>query len=384
MNRLWPKKITADREMWTALLLKQGIRPEENLDATYGMFEGETLIATGSRFQNILKCIAVDPAYQGGAVFNELLSELINEVYRQGYDRCYLYTKPASKTAFSYLGFREIESVEDKLCFMERATRGFDDFLQTLREETLSAEEGRKKSGADDSLAEGFAEDRPTVEKSRDDRTVAAIVMNANPFTKGHLALVEKAYAESDVLHIFVLSEDLSAFPQSVRKRLVIEGTAHLPHVFVHDTEGYMVSAATFPSYFLKEDDDVTSIQATLDAKIFKFHIAPALDIDTRFVGDEPFSRATNLYNEAMEKVFADAPNPNVPKLVIIPRVASHGRAISATDVRRKFVEGDLEGLRDLVPNSTYQFLLSDEGMALKEHLLQHPELVEKASDTAK
>ena len=55
---------------------------------------------------------------------------------------------------------------------------------------------------------------------------VAAIVMNANPFTLGHQYLVEKAAAENDLVHLFMVSEDASLFPYAVRKKLIQEGTA--------------------------------------------------------------------------------------------------------------------------------------------------------------
>ena len=47
--------------------------------------------------------------------------------------------------------------------------------------------------------------------------------MNANPFTLGHLYLIEKAAAQSDLLHIFIVSEDVSLVPFQVRRRLVME-----------------------------------------------------------------------------------------------------------------------------------------------------------------
>ena len=43
--------------------------------------------------------------------------------------------------------------------------------------------------------------------------------MNANPFTNGHRYLVEKAARENDVVHLFVLSEDLSHYPGSCASR---------------------------------------------------------------------------------------------------------------------------------------------------------------------
>ncbi len=79
---------------------------------------------------------------------------------------------------------------------------------------------------------------------------IAALVMNANPFTFGHQYLVEKAAAESDILHLFIVSEDQSLVPFSVRKQLVLEGTAHLDNIIYHESDPYIISNATFPSYF--------------------------------------------------------------------------------------------------------------------------------------
>ena len=77
--------------------------------------------------------------------------------------------------------------------------------------------------------------------------------MNANPFTNGHLYLVTKANEENDTVHLFVLSEDISEFSSFDRTRMVKKGTEHLKNVRIHSTSNYLVSAATFPSYFLKE-----------------------------------------------------------------------------------------------------------------------------------
>lgn len=82
---------------------------------------------------------------------------------------------------------------------------------------------------------------------------VAAIVINANPFTLGHQFLVEKAARENDWVHLFMVSEDRSLIPFSVRKRLIQEGSAHLDNVIYHETGPYLISQATFPAYFQKK-----------------------------------------------------------------------------------------------------------------------------------
>ena len=81
--------------------------------------------------------------------------------------------------------------------------------------------------------------------------------MNANPFTLGHLNLVERAAKECDTVHLFVLSEEASLVPFDVRWKLVTEGVAHLNNVICHPSGPYMISSATFPSYFLKDEQAV-------------------------------------------------------------------------------------------------------------------------------
>lgn len=328
MQKLYLKSdYSKDYDNWIALLRQEGLRGEKAIEDTFGIYESGKLIATGSRFHNILKCIAVDSHYQGTSVFNELISGLHNEVIDNGYDSCYVYTKKSARKAFGYVGFKELEQVDEKLYFMENAVGGFARYLSNLKKCRVKGER------------------------------IAAIVMNANPFTRGHLFLVTKACEENDFVHLFVLSEDMSAFSAAVRLRLVKEGTAHLKNVFVHQTSSYMVSAATFPSYFLQEADDVTEIQARLDAKLFKNHIAPALGITVRYAGSEPFSNATNIYNQAMLKEFgADL------QLKVFDRMSVGENIVSASKVRQYLAQGNIEVAAELVPPSTGAFFDTEEG----------------------
>lgn len=327
IKRLWVKKSKKDHQRWEKLLHQAEIRTEENVDYTVGLFDGEKLIGTGSIADNVLKCLAICKDYTGGGAINQLVSHLMNRVFEDGETACYVYTKPASTASFQHLGFKEIARVEEELVFMEKAAFGFESYLQALSREVVEGEH------------------------------IAGIVMNANPFTKGHQYLVETAAKENDWVHLFVLSEDASVFPVAVRKKLVQEGVQHLKNVSIHDTKSYLVSSATFPSYFLKESSDVTRIQAKLDATIFREAIAPTLNIRFRYVGEEPYSEATNIYNEAMAEVFDD----NI-QLIILPRKETAGEVISASRVRALFVEDKLDEIKPLVPQTTFDYLNSQKG----------------------
>ena len=83
--------------------------------------------------------------------------------------------------------------------------------------------------------------------------------MNCNPFTLGHRYLVERAAAACQVLHLFSVSEDVSLVPLAVRERLIRQGTADIPNIVYHHCGSYMISSATFPSYFLRDQDQVVS-----------------------------------------------------------------------------------------------------------------------------
>lgn len=83
----------------------------------------------------------------------------------------------------------------------------------------------------------------------------AAVVMNANPFTRGHGELLRRAAQENARVVLFVLSEDRSLVPCRDRLAMVKAAAAQYPHVSVVLSGSYMISSATFPSYFLKDAD---------------------------------------------------------------------------------------------------------------------------------
>ncbi len=68
-----------------------------------------------------------------------------------------------------------------------------------------------------------------------------------------------------------------------------------------------MISQATFLAYFQKEDNNVIKKnQALLDTAIF-LKIAQTLHIHKRYVGEEPTSRVTTIYNEIMAQQLQEA-----------------------------------------------------------------------------
>ena len=195
--------------------------------------------------------------------------------------------------------------------------------------------------------------------------------MNANPFTNGHLYLVEKAAAENDILHLFMVSEDASLVPYSVRKRLIMEATSHLPNICYHDSGPYIISNATFPSYFQKDESSVITGHALLDLTIFK-SIAQTLHINRRYVGEEPTSQVTGIYNQIMAK---ELPKSDI-ECIIVPRLEHDGTAISASTVRQAIHDGKIESIKPLVPEATYQFFTSSEADEIIKKIQEHENVI--------
>jgi len=153
------------------------------------------------------------------------------------------------------------------------------------------------------------------------------------------------------------LSEDRSLVPYEDRMAMVRAAAAKYNNVTVVSSGSYMISSATFPSYFLKDDALVTQTHAKLDATLFT-RIAGELNLTCRYVGEEPFSAATSAYNDALKSVLPEAGIA----LRIIPRKEQEGTPISASHVRKLIHDGRIEEIRELVPQSTYDYLTSDKG----------------------
>ena len=307
------------------LLTAEGIRRDANLDYTCGMYDDEmNLIATGSCFGNTLRCMAVSHTHQGEGLMNSIVSHLIEVQFSRGNTHLFLYTKCDSARFFGDLGFYEIARINGQIVFMENKRTGFSGYLNSLEKQKESAPR------------------------------VAALVMNANPFTLGHQYLVEKAASENDILHLFIVSEDASLVPFSVRKKLVMEGTAHLKNIRYHDSGPYIISNATFPSYFQKDEQAVIKSHAMLDLTVFT-KIASALGINRRYVGEEPTSLVTGIYNQIMSEKLPE----NGIECVIVPRKENKGAVISASTVRQALKEENWPLLAELVPETTLNYFKS-------------------------
>jgi [citrate (pro-3S)-lyase] ligase len=325
-----------DIEAARALIERNGLTFEAGFDELFGVHESGELVAVGARAGNILKMLVVDPALQGGPLLGEIVTTLVAHGFDAGFESLFVYTKPEYARTFEALNFTLLAS-QGQVALLEYG-KGLKSWLASMRSLIRPGNNG-------------------------------AVVMNCNPFTKGHLHLVECAARQVDQLYLFVVREDRSLFPFDVRFALVQQGVRGIDNVIVLDTSHYIVSSATFPTYFLKKDDQLARIQMELDITLFASRIAPFFGITHRFVGTEPNCRLTDGYNDAMKRLL---PTYGI-ELIELERKQAAAGVISASRVRELIARNELESLGEYVPASTLTYLLSEAAQPIRHQLQSEP-----------
>ena len=311
----------------------------------------DEMIAGGGLKGSVIKCVAVADGHKGEAVANVIVSHLIAKANAEGCQCVKLYTKPDNRQLFESLSFRLIAESPNAI-LMETGVGGIEKYSEELR---VKSEELRVKS-------EELKNDESVVSNAR--KPIGVIVMNANPFTLGHRFLVEQSSELVERLYVVVVREDCSMFSYNERKAMVSQGVRDIGNVVVVDGSDYAVSAATFPTYFLKQLSDATDTQIILDLDLYRRRIAPALGATIRFFGSEPTDPLTRRYNELMHQQLGEE------HVHEIQRKQQEGSAISASRVRKAMMKGCLWDAIQLVPPTTIPYIIGHlASMALQAEL---------------
>ncbi len=300
----------------------------------------DEFIGTGSLEKNILKFVAVSPKYRDTTAFSFIVEHLGNKSLLVN-KTVFVFTSPENIEKFHGLAYTEVASALPTYALLEFGYQTIDNYKSYLKS---------KKADLNS-------------------QNTASIVVNCNPFTIGHKYLIEKAASENDILYLFVVEEEKSVFNFQTRWKLIKDGTKHLKNVVMLKGGNYIVSSATFPSYFLKNEkvDFIIQKQTELDVNVFVKHIAPVLDIKKRYVGTEIYSKTTAEYNRAMKKILT----ANNIQLIEIERLAlgSVDNYVSASKVRKAIKEDRLNEILDFLPDSTKNFLLSKDSELIKNNI---------------
>lgn len=331
-----------DIKLVTKLLKELGFEYQpSDVDFTLILYNlNDELIGTGSLYHTTLKYVAVSKKFRESTAFSLIVTSLTNKVLEK-YKRCFVFTKPQTANLFESLGFSKLATAKPLFSVLEFGYKTIKHYQEYLTKNVV---------------------------KTKTDN-IAAVVVNCNPFTKGHKYLIEKASKENELVYLFVVKEDLSVFPYKERWKLIETGVAHLKNIVMLSTGPYIVSGAIFPNYFIKNESSnlISEKQAEIDVTIFAKYIAPKLNIKRRYIGTENYCPITAAYNQAMKKIL---PKTGI-SVVEIPRITSgsEDNYISASKVREAIKQDRLESVLDFLPEVTKDFLLSKESEKIRKRI---------------
>ena len=289
----------------------------EEVDSYYAVTGDDGVLLAGAGIRgDVIKCVAVDEAHRSEGLMAPLISRIIA---RQGGRNLKVFTKPQYVALFESLGFHLIARAP-KAVLLENG-RELEAYCRYLS--------GLPRKGV-----------------------CGVVVMHANPFTLGHRHLLETALRQVDTLFVIPVKEDRSLFPYAER-RAMLEA---VPGVVLAEGSAYQISAATFPTYFLKDLSEASETQMRLDLDLFARHIAPALGVSVRFVGEEPEDGLTARYNALMGEIL---PAFDI-KTLVVPRFCMDGVAVSASRVRRALADGRYAEAARLTPSTDHPYLLAE------------------------
>lgn len=183
--------------------------------------------------------------------------------------------------------------------------------------------------------------------------TIGAIVMNCNPFSKGHRYLIEQARQKVEFLIIFVVEENASLFSFEERFQIIEDAVKDIDGVMVVPSGDFILSKNNFYEYFSKQESKAVTISAEYDIYVFANYIAPPLHITHRFAGEEPEDKTTRLYNEAMKKIL---PQKGI-LFEEIPRMKTDDGIISASKVRNYLKNRRYDKAFKLLPETTQKYI---------------------------
>ena len=332
MNSAHTLVSTADIDAAKTLIASENLRFEDRYDDLVGVFEADKLIGCGARAGRVLKMIVVDLNHRGSNVLDQIVTELIRRdknVKARGY---FVFTRPYAIASFERLNFRLL--VQTARAGMLEYRHGLSDFLRSHASLVRSGDNG-------------------------------AVVINSDPFSRGHLHLIETAAAAVDRLYVLVPNEGSFMFSAEVRLDLARRSSQHLNNVTVVDAGPYVLNDATFPGYFLDSEAARNQLRLEMNTELFAQHLAPYFHVVKRFVGAEPLDPAVRSHTQIMQRRLAE----HGIRLVEIPREKVGDLWINTQHVRRAISTGDIEKIIDFVPATTYEYLCALPKVPVVRHI---------------
>ncbi len=323
-----------ERDLLISFLKKHDFEYEYDITYSILVYDEDKLVATSSLANNVMKCFLVIKEYTNQNITNLMFSHLVNYMSQLNIFHYFVYTIPRNELIFTSLNMKTIVMTMNTVLL-----EGGDEIINVLT-----------------NLRDEYA---------LSDNKKAAVMINANPMTLGHLYLIETASKENKEVLVFVVSEDLSSFPFLDRFEIIKSATSYLKNVTVLPTLSYLVSKITFPKYFLKEDQLIKDEQTLIDVLVYKQYYEKIFNINIRYLGEEPFSFNTNKYNQVLKTYLGS-------HVKIIKRKKIGEKIVSASLVRKLLKENNTEEIKKYVPLATYEYLVSEKGQLVVKRIKEH------------
>ena len=309
-------------------LEEQGLRPDHGVQATVSLREDGRILACGGLEGNVIKTVAVDPSCQGQGLAEVLMTELRREAFARGHRQLFVFTKPEQRGSVS-----EPEPFSGGLQRGGHAAGKHPGRATPAILDSLPMSGGVHGGGGGCTALRGYP---------------GAPMPGGSE--RGGLGRAGRMYLSC--------RRTRGCSRRRTGWRWYGRAAGSFPTCRLHPTMGYLISNATFPTYFLKDRSRGQEISCQLDLEIFAGSFAPALGLQKRFVGTEPLDPVTRQYNEALQ---ASLPGRGIA-VVELPRLEVGGQPVSASRVRACLAAGDLASVRQLVPDTTYAYCASKLG----------------------
>lgn len=254
-----------------------------------------------------------------------------NEIYSQGILQAIepdliLYN---TESSFNYIEEKQVDLSYDSNCILE--SYAIDRYLKSIEKYRI--------------LAKGHSK-------------IGAVVISANPCTKGHVHLIEEALKKIDFLYIFLVEESRDGFDYLEREDMVKACLQNKENICVLAGGLIHTSKLSFPEYFNRNEKH-ENISPSLHLQIFGQKVAPYLNITCRFFGEEPNDYVTSALNRSALDVLGKF---GIETIIIPRKTDKSGIPISAKNVRNLLRQRDYPKLAELVPRETLIRLINKNG----------------------
>lgn len=212
---------------------KQGLRFENNTDATLLFFDGREIIGTASFKGKIIKGVAVREDYRGIGLGKQLVYRIIELQRRENIFHSLIFTSPHASGSFQGMNFKEVCRAEPWVVMLEYGFFPFNKFIQEIKENI---------------------KDKPNL------NTAFVIHQSLN---KEQIDILLK-FKEKSPLLLFIDAK-------LVDNRFVNKNNGNFDNkdIIIINSKDYFFSFKQLPTYYIKNRADIYRAWVSLDGKLF-------------------------------------------------------------------------------------------------------------------